>query len=131
MFREVKHTGDLAIYVESNSLEGLFYDATIGMLWATNIDFSRKGKLYIENIAITSFDYESLLVDWLNEIIHKLNNQLFLLNCDIKLNDLILLNTCYFKKISNINCKIKSVTYHNLNIININELYKCTLVFDV
>ncbi len=131
MFREVKHTGDLAIYVESNSLEGLFYDATIGMLYTTNIDFSKKGKLYVENIAITSFDYESLLVDWLNEIIYKLNNRLFLLNFDIKLNDLSLLNTCYFKKLYNINCKIKSVTYNNLNIININGLYKCTLVFDV
>lgn len=131
MFREVKHTGDLAIYVESTSLEGLFYDATIGMLYATNIDFSKKGKLYIENIMITSFDYESLLVDWLNEIIYKLNNQLFLLSFDIKLNDLTMLNICHFKKLSNINCKIKSVTYNNLNIVNINGLYKCTLVFDV
>lgn len=131
MFREVKHTGDLAIYVESNSLEGLFYDATIGMLYVTNINFSKKGNLYTENITITSFDYESLLVDWLNEIIYKLNNQSFLLSFYIKLNNLTISSICYFKKLSNINCKIKSVTYNNLNIINLNELYKCTLVFDV
>lgn len=131
MFREVEHTGDSAIYVETASLEGLFYDATTGMLQATNIDFSKKGKLYIEEIILTSFDYESLLVDWLNEIIYKLNNQLFLLNFNIKLNNLTLFGNCYFKKLSNINCKIKSVTYNNLNIENVDKLYKCTLIFDV
>ncbi len=131
MFKEIEHTADLGIYIESCSLEGLFYDATIGMLQMTNIDFSKGNELITENIKIISFDYETLLIDWLNEIIYKLNNHLYLLNFKIKIDNLTLMNYCWFKKIPDIFCNIKSATYNNLNIISENRLYKCTLIFDM
>jgi SHS2 domain-containing protein len=66
-FEEVSHTADVKIHARSPTLEALFSDACDALMLVM-YGTSRKGIIKKE-IAITSADIDSLLVDFLSEIL--------------------------------------------------------------
>ncbi|QLH54226.1 MAG: hypothetical protein CH6_2989 [Candidatus Kapaibacterium sp.] len=132
MFKEIPHTADVCLYVESTSLKNLFYDAAIGLMTISGIEpISDDNQLYIENYKYIANEKEILLIEWLNFLIFKLEKQLYLVNSIIKITKNSLFAKCYFKKYDKINLSIKSATYHNLQIIKLNHLIKTFITFDL
>lgn len=74
MMRAVPHTfedhvGEVRLKVEAPNLAGLFEEAARGLAELMLDTAAADGAAPLETVAIRSLDKESLLVDWLNEII--------------------------------------------------------------
>ena len=67
-YRLIAHTGDAAIRLRAGDLAGLFRAASRG-LFALLVD-GKVGRHPAVSMRIESTDTESLLVDWLNELIY-------------------------------------------------------------
>jgi len=70
-YKEVDHTADLCLYVSGANLEELFTHAAQGMfdlMRCTPTDAPREAVR--REIALTGFDIETLLVDWLTELLY-------------------------------------------------------------
>ncbi len=131
MFCEVPHTADISFVVISNNLNNLFRDATLALL--SNIKFNIKENLLSSKkiIELSSIDLESLLVDWLNEVIFLLENGNLIINIEPKINNLSLKVKINYIQIDDITFEIKSCTYHNLKINKYHNLYLCQITFDM
>lgn len=131
MFKEIPHTADVALYVESTTFKGLFYDAAIGLISISDISISTNNKIHKLNYRDKSYDKETLLINWLNFIIYQLDNELYLLNCNISIHKNSLSSICYFKNLEKKGLLIKSATFYNLKIIKSKNLIHTTIIFDV
>jgi SHS2 domain-containing protein len=67
-FEEIEHTADLAIRVYGRDVKELFANAAYGM-FALMAEPSKETTCERE-VSLEATDYESLLVDWLNELIY-------------------------------------------------------------
>ena len=67
-FEEVEHTADLAIRAYGRDMRELFANAAHGM-FALMAEPSQEPACARE-VSLEALDYESLLVDWLNELIY-------------------------------------------------------------
>ncbi|MGQ9819106.1 MAG: archease [Candidatus Kapaibacteriales bacterium] len=131
MFWEVKHTADKAIFVETLSIENLFYESALGLNTLFADELSKNKIIIEEKYENNAIDYETLLVEFLNFIIYKRENGFQFICSNIKINDFHLYSVNYFRKINKKKISIKSATFHNLNIIKRYDLYTCEIVFDV
>lgn len=131
MFWEVKHTADKSIYVETISIENLFYESALGLNTLFSDKLSKNKTIFIENYRNLAFDYETLLVEFLNYIIYKRNLGFQYICSNIEIDKFLIKSVNYFKKLKKNSIPIKSATFHNLNIIKKGNLYTCTIVFDV
>lgn len=127
----MKHTADKSIYVETISIENLFYESALGLNTLFPDKLSKNKTIYIENYGNSAFDYETLLVEFLNYIIYKRNLGFQYICSNIKIDKFLIKSINYFKKVKKNSILIKSATFHNLNIIKRNNLYTCRIVFDV
>lgn len=131
MFREIFHTADVGLYIESTSYKGLFYDAAIGLMFLSGIKISNENNLHIVKYKNKAVDKETLLVDWLDFLVYQLEKNFYLVNCNIRIKKNSLFSICYFNEYKKKDLLIKSATFHNLNIIKEERLIKVTVIFDV
>lgn len=131
MFWEVSHSADKALKVETHSLEQLFYESALGLNFLYGNSLPQSNKVFNFKYENNAFDYETLLIDFLNYLIYMREKGFYFISCSIKLNYLNLKAMNYFKKYNKNNYLVKSATFHNLNIFKSNHLYECTIVFDV
>jgi SHS2 domain-containing protein len=68
-FEEIEHTADLAMRVYGQNMRELFTNAAHGM-FALMAEPSLEGPACKREVSLEAMDYESLLVDWLNELIY-------------------------------------------------------------
>jgi SHS2 domain-containing protein len=68
-FEEIEHTADLAIRAYGQDMRELFANAAYGM-FALMAEPSLEGPAREREVSLEAMDYESLLVDWLNELIY-------------------------------------------------------------
>jgi SHS2 domain-containing protein len=68
-FEEIEHTADLAIRAYGQDMRELFANAAYGM-FALMAEPSLEGPVRKQEVSLEAMDYESLLVDWLNELIY-------------------------------------------------------------
>lgn len=68
-FEEIDHTADLAIRAYGRDMKELFANAAYGM-FALMAEPSLEEPVCERKVELESTDYESLLVDWLNELIY-------------------------------------------------------------
>lgn len=68
-FEEIEHTADLAIRAYGQDMSELFANAAQGM-FALMAEPSLEGPAREQEMSLEATDYESLLVDWLNELIY-------------------------------------------------------------
>ncbi len=131
-FEEIEHTADTAIRVRGESLERLLGNAALAMAGMLCEESSLSDECFQEPVEIFSGDREELLVEWLNELVFMAETKSFVFrrfDCEM-LSETHLKAVVHGKKAAVIEVYIKAVTYHNLQIAEINGSYEATVVFD-
>ena len=132
-FEEVEHIADCALRVRGRDLGELLLNAAQGMARLLASDPGSLS-LYVEHqFEIEAFDAESLLVDWLNELVYWAETEMLVFHeFDIRhVTPTCLLVNCRGAYSRVIEEHIKAVTYHNLEIVQTDFGLEATVVFDV
>ncbi len=130
-YQEIEHTADWALKVWAPTLAELLIQAAKGMLALAGIRFdtsSRRQRSFILNYQ----DHESLLVNFLSEIVYYLERDNIAFNrfrLQFEANRLHVI--AYGHPVQAIEKLIKAVTYHQLEIRQTDEGYLAQIVFDV
>lgn len=132
MWEEIEHTADWAIRVWGEDQRALYENAALGMV--SLLGDAKPTKITLERgIEVTAIDAESLLVDWLTELLSLLEDHLIF--GEIRVTRIE--GNTLFAKISGgppdeeINKHIKAVTYHLLAIKETERGLETVIVFDV
>jgi SHS2 domain-containing protein len=133
-FEVLEHTADLRIKVHGQDLTELFVNAALAVAEQQKPDISQqKPTEEWELVAIESPDINSLLVDWLNEILSRsdLNDKVYN-NFQIEeLTEDHLQAKIAGQKIDQKQVEIKAATYHGLEVKKVNEHWEATVIFDI
>ncbi len=133
-FEILEHRGDLKIKVFGRSLKEVFRNSMIAMVESMmpEVDFSFK-KTFRRKIKIKSFDLDSLLIDFLNEILYliEVNKEVYKKIEFLKFEKYEIEAVLYGKKVKRFGLGIKAVTYHNLEIKKIKNNWYATILFDI
>ncbi len=128
----LEHTADLALRVYGQDLYELFVNAAFAM-FSQLADIEHIETPISHQVAVEGVDYESLLVNWLNELLylHDTKREIYT-SFDIhELTPYQLKATVHGDKNPEIHTVIKGATYHDLAIVQTPEGYEATIVFDV
>ncbi len=131
-YEELTHTADISLRVWGASLEELYESAARGMFGI----MGRPAKRTVARlVSLAAADRESLLVDWLSELLylHETNGELydhFEVSVKAGAPDWALDSRVFGGPGKVTGTKIKAVTYHGLQISFSDGVYKATLVFD-
>ncbi len=131
-FREITHTADLAIEVHGRTLAELFVHAAQGM-FSLMADLETLKPTVSHDVLLHSFDLETLLIDWLNELLflHESEGQLYSHFTIHSLSPTELRATVRGRPAPVTKSSIKAATFHNLSITQVADGYVATIVFDV
>jgi SHS2 domain-containing protein len=129
---EIEHTADWAIRVRGRSLEELFVNAALGMAMLM-ADPDQVEPSLERQVELEEYDTETLLVSWLSELLwfNEESDAVFV-RFEIKeLTSTRLQATVWGGPASSQWKQIKAVTFHDLEIIETEDGYQVTVVFDV
>lgn len=132
-FEEVEHTADRAVRIYGGNLQELLQNAAKGMnslMVSERIPSSRQVK---KTIALETLDAESLLVQWLSELVYWAETEMLVFHeFDIdSVSPTHVRATIYGGRANHLDKHIKAVTYHNLQILQTETGLVATVVFDV
>ncbi|MGK7872811.1 MAG: archease [Xenococcaceae cyanobacterium] len=131
-FEEIEHTADWAYRVWGQSLEELFIQAAQGLYHLVGVQLAVQSRVTRE-IRLQGVDSESLLVAWLNELLHLYESE----NLGFDLVEILQLDgKTLHAKVTGAPVQrwlkdIKAATYHNLAIRSTETGFEVTLVLDV
>ncbi len=134
-FEELSHTADVAVRVRGRSLPELFENAARAMFHLiAGGELDRVPAEHERSLEVTSLDLESLLVDWLTEllVIFNTTGEMVTRAEVLEMNDTVLKARVWtgrapFEPYED----IKAVTYHGLHVERKNGFWEATIVFDV
>jgi len=131
-FEEVEHTADLALKVHGHSLEEMFANAACG-LFSLMADLENLAPSVSREIHLEAPDRESLLVDWLNELLylHEIEEEIYTRFEIEALSSTALSATVWGAKMAASKLTVKAATFHDLEIREKADGYLATVVFDV
>jgi len=130
-FEELPHTADKAIKVYGSTLEDIFVNAAFGM-FSLMVDPQEIKVEVSREVEVSSFDPESLLVKWLNELLYlqEMEGELYRDFEIIYLDGKRLKARVWGGKGHPTKAKVKAATYHNLEIKDVGKGYEAAVVFD-
>jgi SHS2 domain-containing protein len=135
-YRVFPHTADVGLWVQGKTLQALFKNAALGMLHLVTHLKSYQPKKKIPLI-LKSNSLESLLVDWLHEILYFLTvKRLGICKVQLKLVKpyglkAILWGDKLEAKRHSVFREIKAVTHHDLKIQYRKNHYQTKIIFDI
>ncbi len=130
------HTADIGLRVQSRTLKGLFTVSAQGMS-SILFDTQKIRPLKKVKLTVRSDSAESLLVDWLQEILYHITvKHLALAKFRVEsLSGTTLKGCAYGEPLSpsgpRLLKEIKAVTYHNLKVKKSRGLYRVALILDI
>jgi len=130
-FEEIPHTADWSFRAFGKDLRELFENAAYAMF---ALEGAEPGEAKITRaVAVTGIDYESLLVNWLTELLwlqesHHETYQRFQIET---ITPTALRAQVFGAPMAGLNKIIKAITYHNLKIEQTAERWQATVVVDV
>ena len=133
-WEEVEHTADVALLVRGVTLAELFANAARGMLnLALGGVEAPVGEQERVAVALQAPDLETLLVDWLTELVYLMEDGAFVAS---KVEVLGVERNALRAEViggagGSLQRHIKAVTYHDLSIEETEDGYQATIVFDV
>jgi len=141
-YKILEHTADLKIKVWGKDLPELFKNAADAMFAAMsgkseirNSKHETNYKFQIKNLKLTAQDHESLLVNFLNELLYlsDIKNKGFkILDLKIKNKEKLKLEAKLLPyPLPPLEIEIKGATYHNLKIEKKTGPYLTTILFDI
>jgi SHS2 domain-containing protein len=139
-FKFVDHTADIAVEVSGNTLEELFLAAVYG--WKNSViePSSHDRDRNQSDLNLKENSIEELLVSFLQEFNYLFESKKIF---PVEINDITIKNKNYefslkckvrFAKIlkdDDIKAEIKAVTFHQLDIKKLDDVYKTIIVFDI
>jgi SHS2 domain-containing protein len=135
-FKIIDHTADVGIIAYGTDVEELFSNAALALFSLITEPERIEEKLHLD-LEISSEGRDSLLVEWLNELIYLFDVKHILFNrFDIgSLTHNDLKATCYGENFDPMRHKIKvgvkAATYHMLRLEKNGSGYKSQIIFDI
>jgi len=135
-FEIIDHTADVGIIAYGADVKELFSNAALALFSLITEPESVEEKLHLD-LQVSSEDRDSLLVEWLNELIYLFDVKHILFNrFDIEsLTHNELKATCYGESFDPMKHKIKigvkAATYHMLKLDKDGGEYKAQIIFDI
>ncbi len=135
-FEIINHTADVGIIAYGVDVEQLFSNAALA-LFSLITDLENVGEKLHLDLEVSSEDRDSLLVEWLNELIYLFDVKHILFNrFNIeKLTHNELKASCYGESFNptkhKIKTAVKAATYHMLKLNKDGGEYKAQIIFDI
>jgi SHS2 domain-containing protein len=131
-FEELEHTADIAVRAHGATLGVLFANAARGMMALAGVEVDA-GAPQRREIALDAPDVETLLVDWLSELVYCLEDGVAYVDYDARATETRLQAAVSGGRVVEVQRHIKAVTYHNLRVdwVGTKGCYETTVVFDV
>lgn len=134
-FEIIDHTADIGIIIYGNSLKQIFENAATG-LSSILADINKIKPVSKKEVQISSSDRDSLLVDWLNELLYLFEAKFYIFSRFkiVEMDENRLKAICYGEKVTKkheIKREIKAATYHLLNLSKDKNGYKAQVIFDI
>jgi SHS2 domain-containing protein len=131
-YEQIEHTADLALRIHGGDLHELFANAAYAM-FSQLADVGQIRPVVQELVNVEGTDYESLLVNWLNELLylHETQNHVY---SDFDISELtqqVLKATVRGEQTTDVYTIIKAATYHDLTVCRTADGFTATIVFDV
>jgi protein archease len=135
-FEIIDHTADVGIIAYGRDIEELFCNAALALFSLITDPESIQEKSHL-NLKVSRDERDSLLVEWLNELIYFFDAKHILFNrFDIEsLTQNELRATCHGEGFDptkhNIKRGVKAATYHMLRLDKNNDGYKAQIILDI
>jgi len=135
-FEVIDHTADVGIIAYGADIEELFSNAGLALFSLITELESIENKFHLD-LEVSSEDIDSLLIDWLNELIYVFDVKHILFNrFDIKnLTHKGLQATCYgegFNEMKHtIKADVKAATYHMLKLDKSDDVFRAQVILDI
>lgn len=143
-FEQLPHTADIKIRVFGKTMKELFANAVVGMFQVIG-PIIPGSKIINEQVVcdelpeqhtveVTSIDRVALLVDFLSDVLYlsDVHNEAYLKATVHELTDQYIKATVHGVKVAGFQVvEIKAVTYHELEIKKINDVWQADIVFDI
>jgi SHS2 domain-containing protein len=134
-FEVIDHTADIGIVARGSDLSALFSNAAAGML-SLLIEADTLRRDITREISLEAGDTESLLVEWLNELLYIIDTEkLVLCKFDILIEGNRLTARCagqeLDRKSHRLRREIKAATYHDLEVYERDGEYSARIIFDI
>lgn len=132
-FEEVEHTADWALRVYGRTLDELLVNAAVGMNTLLTGNVAAIPRRVKRRFVIDGDDAESLLVNWLSELVYWAETEQLLFG-QFDLGEVTFTHLCAVVRgghVAELQKHIKAVTYHNLRIEPCAQGLVATVVFDV
>ncbi len=130
-FREIEHTADWAIEVWAPDLAGLLEQAARGMYALLRLRW-QPGPRRSHTIALAAPDPETLLVDFLDELLFILETQGVAFDTfALQATSTRVHGTLHGRPIAGMEKEIKAVTYYNLRVERTATGWRAVVTFDV
>jgi SHS2 domain-containing protein len=134
-FEVIEHTADIGIIARGSNLPALFSNAASGML-SLLIQTGALRQDITRDVRLEAADTETLLVQWLNELLYIIyTEKLVLFKFDILIKGTSLVACCAGQEIElkshMFKREIKAATYHDLRIVERDGEYSAQIIFDI
>lgn len=132
-FKILPHRADLKIVAFGNTKEELFKNCMIGMFSLAHYEPEKNSHKVVRSIKIQSFDTQSLLVDFLNELLYLAETKKEVYT-DIdfkKFTENKIVATVKGKRLKRMGIHIKGVTHHGLSITQRGRKWKVVVLCDI
>ncbi len=131
-YEEIEHTADLKVRIYGRDMPDLFANAS----WALAELLAEPERLSFQEertLSLEAEDYSMLLVDWLSEILYllEIEGTLFVARRITRLRPTRISAILVGAKPERVKQEIKAVTYHELEIVEGEDGFQATVVFDI
>ncbi|MFQ5944791.1 MAG: archease [Anaerolineae bacterium] len=133
-FRELDHTADVAVRVWGDSLSALLANAGYAMFFLMSDQLAQVSLEAERSLALEAGDRETLLVDWLSELLflHEMEGELYR-EFEVRASEELRLSARVRggKPRAPLRRFIKAVTYHGLEVVPRDGGLETSIVFDI
>ncbi|MCO6431121.1 MAG: archease [Deltaproteobacteria bacterium] len=132
-YEMIEHTADIAIRAFGRDTAELFSNAARGMsAYIFGPEVLQREPEGSESINVESLDLDSLLVDWLSEILFLSASKYraYVAFAVAEISSSVITAEGTFCKADAVN-DIKAVTYHGLKIERVSSLWRATVIYDI
>ena len=130
-WQEVEHTADLALHLWAADLPDLFATAARGM-FSLFVEVDGAAPLETTTLTLSALDVETLLIDWLNELLYLLEvgGIAYTTFEFVELTPTTLMATLRGSPVAAYVAYVKAATFHDLAVVATPGGYETEIVFD-
>ena len=132
LYKILEHSADLKIQARAKTLPDLFSNFLKAIAEFCQPEINQASPLISRQIQIKTNNLESLLIDFLSEVIYLMDvNKEIYTQVDLLIKDKELKGEIKGQKVERFQTEIKAATWHDLEIKKINNQWQAIVLFDV